>query len=63
MKNKAYVNLGGVAMGIAGSFCDAELFQKYFGHARRMGGHDGDRAPHHAGDLRCGGIRTGAWPG
>lgn len=31
MKNKAYVNLGGVAMGIAGSFCDAELFQKYFG--------------------------------
>ena len=31
MKNKAYVNLGGVAMGIAGSFCDAEIFQKYFG--------------------------------
>ena len=28
---QAYVNLGGVAMGIAGSFCDAELFQKYFG--------------------------------
>ena len=34
MKNKAYVNLGGVAMGIAGSFCDAELFQKYFGEWR-----------------------------
>ncbi|MEG1429871.1 MAG: L-fucose isomerase [Oscillospiraceae bacterium] len=31
MKNKAYVNLGGVAMGIAGSFCDASMFQKYFG--------------------------------
>ncbi|MEG2958836.1 MAG: L-fucose isomerase, partial [Oscillospiraceae bacterium] len=31
MKNKAYVNLGGVAMGIAGSFCDAAMFQKYFG--------------------------------
>ena len=31
MKNKSYVNLGGVAMGIAGSYCDAEMFQKYFG--------------------------------
>ena len=31
MKNKAYVNLGGIAMGIAGSFCNAEMFQKYFG--------------------------------
>ncbi len=31
MKNKAYVNLGGVAMGIAGSYCDAGMFQKYFG--------------------------------
>ncbi len=31
MKNKAYVNLGGVAMGIAGSYCDAAMFQKYFG--------------------------------
>ena len=31
MKNKAYVNLGGVAMGIAGSYCNAGLFQKYFG--------------------------------
>ena len=31
MKNKAYVNIGGVAMGIAGSFCDAEMMQKYFG--------------------------------
>ncbi|MGN0457628.1 MAG: L-fucose isomerase [Eubacterium sp.] len=31
MKNKAYVNLGGVAMGIAGSYCDADMFQKYFG--------------------------------
>lgn len=31
MKNKAYVNLGGVAMGIAGSYCDAEFFQKYLG--------------------------------
>ena len=31
MKNKSYVNLGGVAMGIAGSYCDANMFQKYFG--------------------------------
>lgn len=31
MKNKSYVNLGGVAMGIAGSYCDAGMFQKYFG--------------------------------
>ena len=31
MRNKAYVNLGGVAMGIAGSYCDASFFQKYLG--------------------------------
>ena len=31
MKNKAYVNIGGVAMGIAGSYCDADMFQKYLG--------------------------------
>ena len=31
MKNKAYVNVGGIAMGIAGSYCNAELFQKYLG--------------------------------
>lgn len=31
MKNKSYVNIGGVAMGIAGSYCDANMFQKYFG--------------------------------
>ncbi len=31
MKNKSYVNLGGVAMGIAGSYCDADVLQKYFG--------------------------------
>ncbi|MDD4847907.1 MAG: L-fucose isomerase [Bacteroidales bacterium] len=31
MKNKAYVNLGGVSMGIAGSYCDAAVMQKYFG--------------------------------
>ncbi|MBQ8894637.1 MAG: L-fucose isomerase [Clostridia bacterium] len=31
MKNKAYVNLGGVSMGIAGSYCNSDLFQKYFG--------------------------------
>lgn len=30
-KNKAYVNIGAVAMGIAGSFCDASVLQKYFG--------------------------------
>ena len=31
MKNKSYVNLGGVAMGIAGSYCDAYMFLSYFG--------------------------------
>lgn len=31
MRNKAYVNLGGVSMGIAGSFCDASFMQKYLG--------------------------------
>ena len=31
MRNKAYVNLGGVAMGIAGSYCDADFMQKYLG--------------------------------
>jgi L-fucose isomerase len=31
MRNKAYVNFGSVAMGIAGSYCDAEFWQKYFG--------------------------------
>lgn len=31
MKDKAYVNLGGVSMGIAGSYCDASVFQKYLG--------------------------------
>ena len=31
MKNKSYVNLGAVPMGIAGSNCDANVFQKYFG--------------------------------
>lgn len=31
MKNKAYVNIGAIAMGIAGSYCDADVFQKYFG--------------------------------
>ncbi len=31
MRNKAYVNLGGVSMGIMGAYCDPQLFQKYFG--------------------------------
>lgn len=31
MQNKSYVNLGGVAMGISGSYCDASVLQKYFG--------------------------------
>lgn len=31
MRNKAYVNIGGVAMGIAGSYCDASFFQEYLG--------------------------------
>ncbi len=31
MRNKSYVNIGAVAMGIAGSYCDADVLQKYFG--------------------------------
>ena len=31
MKNKAYVGIGSVSMGIAGSFCDPAFFQKYLG--------------------------------
>lgn len=31
IKNKSYVNLGGVSMGIAGSYCDVSMMQKYFG--------------------------------
>ena len=31
MKNKSYVNIGGVAMGIMGSFCDTQALQKYLG--------------------------------
>jgi len=31
MRNKAYVNFGSVAMGIAGSYCDAAFWQKYLG--------------------------------
>ena len=31
MKNKSYVNIGGISMGIAGSYCNADFFQKYLG--------------------------------
>ncbi len=31
MKNRAYVNFGSIAMGIAGSYCDAAFWQEYFG--------------------------------
>lgn len=31
MRNKAYVSVGSVAMGIGGSFLDANMMQKYFG--------------------------------
>lgn len=31
MKDKSYVNLGSVAMGIAGSYCDVPFMQKYLG--------------------------------
>lgn len=31
MKGKAYVNMGGVSMGIAGSYCDMSFMQKYLG--------------------------------
>ncbi len=31
MKNKSYVNLGGISMGIAGSYCDMNMFQHYLG--------------------------------
>ncbi len=31
MRNKAYVGLGSVSMGISGSYCDMNFFQKYLG--------------------------------
>ena len=31
MKNTSYVNIGAVAMGIMGSYCDTNMFQRYFG--------------------------------
>ncbi|MCK9478215.1 MAG: L-fucose isomerase [Firmicutes bacterium] len=31
IKNKSYVNLGSISMGIAGSYCDADFMQKYLG--------------------------------
>lgn len=31
IRNKAYLNLGSISMGIAGSYCDANVLQKYFG--------------------------------
>jgi L-fucose isomerase len=31
MRGKSYVNFGSVSMGIMGSYCDAEFFQKYLG--------------------------------
>ncbi|MBQ8159185.1 MAG: L-fucose isomerase [Clostridia bacterium] len=31
MKNKSYVNIGGVAMGIMGAYCATNVFQQYFG--------------------------------
>ena len=31
MRSKAYVNIGGVAMGIMGAFCDTQVMQKYLG--------------------------------
>ena len=37
IKNKAYVNLGSVSMGIAGSYCDASILQKYFGLRAEIG--------------------------
>ena len=55
MKNKSYVNVGGVAMGIAGSYCNAGMFQKYLASAR-VGGHDRGRPAHHFGNLRPRGI-------
>lgn len=31
LKNKSYLNIGAVAMGIAGSYCNEDLFRTYFG--------------------------------
>jgi len=31
MKDRAYVNIGGISMGIAGSYCDASFMQDYLG--------------------------------
>ena len=34
MKNKAYVGIGSVSMGIMGSFCNPQFFQDYLASAR-----------------------------
>ena len=33
MKNKAYVGIGSVSMGIMGSFCNPQFFQDYLASA------------------------------
>ena len=34
MRNKSYVNVGGISMGIMGSYCDISALQNYFRNAR-----------------------------
>ncbi|MBE6855987.1 MAG: L-fucose isomerase [Ruminococcus sp.] len=31
MRNRAYVNIGGISMGIGGSYCNSDFFQNYLG--------------------------------
>ena len=46
MRNRAYVNIGGVAMGIGGSYCNSDFFQNYLGVLAQMGRYDRNTAPH-----------------
>ena len=59
MKNKAYVNLGGVAMGIAGSYCDAGVMQHTFGLRPEWVDPYRDPPPGDPPHLRPGGVREG----
>jgi len=52
MRNKAYVGLGGVSMGIAGSYCNSDFFPEISGHSCRVGGFNRDSSPYSSGNLR-----------
>ena len=59
MRGKSYLSVGGTSMGIAGSIVSQRSVRGLPRHARRVGGHDRDRAPHRSGHLRPAGVPRG----